>query len=212
MLPAFPQLSTAFSLEQCATTWTDSGTEVAAGKGSVRYAGHLTLGEFDDRSRRAYLANSDSDLAAVTADLPALRGPRPQRRARRWVVSLLGGTTMSGRWRLSGQLTSVSVMGGSDLDLRQAEIDDTEVTITSICLMGGDDIYVPDGVDVEISGFSLLGGSDQHGSSTGGHPGGPLVRIRVFCLMGGTDVWRVPAETRSTSLADVRRQVKALGR
>ncbi len=176
-------------------------------------AGHLTLGEFDDRARRVYLAASTADLAAVTADLPALRAPvGPRRRARRWVVSLLGGATVSGRWRLRGHLTSVSVLGGSDIDLRQVEIDDADVTITSICLMGGDDIYVPDGVDVEVSGFSLLGGSDQHGSSAFGHRGAPLVRIRVFCLMGGTDVWHVPAEAGVASLADVRRRVKALDR
>ena len=174
-------------------------------------AGHLTLGEFDDRARRAYLATVAADLAAVTADLPALGRPAgPERRARRWVVSLLGGATVSGHWRLSGRLTSVSVMGGSNIDLRQVEIDQSEVTITSICLMGGDDIYLPAGVDLEVNGFSLLGGSDQHGSSTEVHPGAPLVRIRLFCLMGGTDVWRVPAGARSTSLSDLRRQIKAL--
>ncbi len=65
-------------------------------------AGHLTLGEFDDRACRAYLAAVDADLAAVTADLPALGRPAgPERRARRWVVSLLGGATVSGGGQVS---------------------------------------------------------------------------------------------------------------
>jgi len=84
------------------------------------------------------------------------------------VVALLGGSTITGRWWLSGTLTSVSVMGGSTLDLRGVELDGAEVTITTIAVMGGDEIYVPDGVEVEVAAAQ---------------PGAPLVRIRAFALM-----------------------------
>jgi len=40
----------------------------------------------------------------------------------------MGGSTVAGRWRLSRKLTSISVMGGNDLDLRGVELDGTEVT------------------------------------------------------------------------------------
>jgi hypothetical protein len=102
------------------------------------------------------------------------------------VVSLMGCAIGGGRWRLGRHLTSISVMGGHNLDLRQVEISDPEVTITSICFMGGDDIYLPAGVDVEVSGFTLLGGSTRHGSCTGGRPGGPRVRLRLFIVMGAS--------------------------
>lgn len=172
-------------------------------------AGHLTLAEFDERARASYQAASAAELARVTADLPALDGPRVARRQpRRWVVSLMGGSTVAGRWRLSGKLTSISVMGGSDLDLRNAELDGDEVTITSVSLMGGDDIYVPEGVDVELSGFALMGSDDEHGGPAAPRAGGPVIRIRSFSLMGGVDVWRVPADATTAPLKDARRRVR----
>ncbi|MGI9004518.1 MAG: DUF1707 SHOCT-like domain-containing protein [Pseudonocardia sp.] len=175
-------------------------------------AGRLTLAEFDERARQAYAATSASALAAVTADLPVPTAPPPVRRkARRWVVALIGGSTVAGRWRLSGTMTSVSVMGGSTLDLREVELDGAQVTITTVALMGGDDIYVPDGVEVEVTGFALLGGNDEHGMTTAVHPGAPVVRIRAFALMGGVDVWRVPAGADVGSLRKVRKQIKHLG-
>lgn len=173
--------------------------------------GHLTLTEFDERARRAYRAGSAGELAAVTSDLPASYAPHPsRRRPRRWVVSLMGGSTVAGRWRLSGNLTSISVMGGNDLDLRDVELDGAEVTITSVSLMGGDDIYLPAGVDAELSGFALMGGDDQHGGSAAPGRGAPVVRIRSFSLMGGCDVWRVPSGSTAASLSDLRRRIKAL--
>ncbi|MDQ3885710.1 MAG: DUF1707 domain-containing protein [Actinomycetota bacterium] len=176
-------------------------------------AGNLTLAEFDERARQVYRASSREELAAVTSDLPALTGPAPsRRRARRWVVALLGGSTLTGRWRLSGNLTSVSIMGGSTLDLRNVELDGTEVTITAIALMGGDEIYIPDSVEVDMTGFALLGGNDDHGGPSAIRPGAPVVRIRAFALMGGIDVWRVPAGSGGGSLREVRAQVKQLGR
>lgn len=176
-------------------------------------AGHLTLAQFDERARRAYAAASRDELTAVTSDLPSSTTPvRARRRARRWVVALLGGSTLTGRWRLSGTLTSVSVMGGSTLDLRDVELDGAEVTITTLALMGGDDIYVPDGVEVEMTGFALMGGNDEHGATTSMHPGAPVVRIRAFAVMGGVDLWRVPAGSDTGSLKHARARVKHLGR
>ena len=174
--------------------------------------GRLTLAEFDERARQVYSATSRHELAAVTSDLPVQAVPTGvRRRARRWVVALLGGSTITGRWRLSGTLTSVSVMGGSTLDLRGVELDGAEVTITTIAIMGGDEIYVPDGVEVEVTGFALMGGNDEYGQVAAAQPGAPLVRIRAFALMGGVNVWHVPAGSSASSLKKVRSAVRHLG-
>jgi hypothetical protein len=56
--------------------------------------------------------------------------------------------------------------------------------------MGGSDIVVPEGVHVELEGFALLGGNRLRLGSA--HPppgpGAPVVRVRAWSLMGGTDV------------------------
>jgi hypothetical protein len=58
--------------------------------------------------------------------------------------------------------------------------------------MGGSDIVVPDGVHVELSGFALLGGNDLRlGDAPLPPPSAPVVRVRAYSLLGGTDVKRV---------------------
>ena len=58
-------------------------------------------------------------------------------------------------------------------------------------LMGGSDVIVPDGVHVEVGGFALMGGNDLKlkGRPAPG-PGAPVVRVRAYSVMGGTDVKR----------------------
>jgi len=171
--------------------------------------GRLTLAEFDERARRAYLATSRAELAAVTADLPAPTAPVPaRRRARRWAVAVLGGSTIGGRWRMSENMWSVAVLGGNTLDLRGVELDAPEVTITTVALMGGDEIYVPEGVEIEVGGFAFFGGDDLHGRANAAHPGAPVVRIRSFAVFGGVDVYRVPADADTASLGKARNQSK----
>ena len=72
----------------------------------------------------------------------------------------MGGTDRKGRWRIASRSTVINVMGGSDLDLRDALIDSNETVITVVSIMGGSDIVVPEGVEVELGGFALMGGND----------------------------------------------------
>lgn len=176
-------------------------------------AGHLTLTEFDERLRRLHAATDRGELVAVTADLPALRPATPpatRRAPRRWLVSLFGGSSLTGRWRLSGPLRSVAVFGGADIDLREAELDGgADVHITAISLMGGQDIYLPAGVDVHLTGAAVFGGNDLHGTEQPALPGAPVVHVRAVSLFGGTDIWRVPPSAVRASRKEARRQIKA---
>ncbi len=192
---------------------TDQQREVAVARLTEHIgAGHLTLAEFDERARASYQAASAAELARVTADLPALDAPQPARPTpRRWLVSLFGGADITGRSRLGRTLNSVTVMGGNDLDLRHAVLDGGELTITAIAVMGGQDIYLPEGVEVQVDGFALFGGNDQHGGDAPPRPGAPVIRIRAVSIMGGIDIWRVPTDGSRDSLPDARRRVRAIG-
>jgi hypothetical protein len=58
--------------------------------------------------------------------------------------------------------------------------------------MGGSDIVVPDGVHVELSGFGFMGGNDLKLEGTPlPPPGAPVVRVRAWSIIGGTDVKRM---------------------
>lgn len=191
----------------------DERLRVAELLGEHAAAGRLTLGELEERVGHAYAATTRGDLVGLTSDLPEpeVAAPR-QGKFSRWFVAILGGSTRRGRIRLSGRVNVVAVMGGDDIDLRDAEIDGSELVVNVFSLMGGPDIYLPDTVDVEMTGVALLGGNDERGSHRQSRPGAPVVRIKSFAVMGGADVWRVPAETRGLSRKQAKRAAKELER
>ena len=71
--------------------------------------------------------------------------------------------------------------------------------------MGGSTLYLPNTVDVEISGFSIMGGNTERGAPYEPRPGAPVIHIRSFNLMGGNTIWRLPAEARGRSLKESRK-------
>lgn len=157
--------------------------------------GRITLEELGDRTARALESVSRDDLAEVTADLP-VGAPAPARRGTRWVLGILGGGDHTGRWRIAPRCTVVNVMGGADLDLRQATVEASETAITVFSLMGGSTIVVPEGVEVDAGGFAFLGGNDVRLEGPPPPPGAPRLRIRAWSLLGGSDVTTVPGRRR----------------
>jgi hypothetical protein len=160
--------------------------------------GRLTVEELDERIDAAYAAKTRADLEPLTADLPDSPMPSataatppagpPPRATSSFVLGILGGGDRTGRWRVPARMTVVNVMGGADLDLREAVLDAPEVEITVWSLMGGSDVVVPEGVHVELEGFALLGGNRLRLEGPPPPAGAPVVRVRAWSLMGGTDV------------------------
>jgi hypothetical protein len=161
--------------------------------------GRLTVEELTERIDAAYAARTRAELEPLTADLPDVpmttattsppaSGGLPARATSSLVLGILGGGDRKGRWRVPSRMTVVNVMGGADLDLREAVLDAPEVEITVWSLMGGSDVIVPEGVHVELEGFALMGGNDLRLESADAPPGAPVVRVRAWSLMGGTDV------------------------
>ena len=100
----------------------------------------------------------------------------------------MSGHSTKGRWRISGKTTAVAVMGGCDLDLRRAEIDGPEVEITAVAFWGGIKVIVPEGFDVELRGFSFMGGRSLRLRDVPIVRGSPRIVVRGFAVMGGIDV------------------------
>ena len=48
-----------------------------------------------------------------------------------------------GRWRIAKRCSVINVMGGADLDLTEAIVDDTEIEIRVFSLMGGSTSWYP---------------------------------------------------------------------
>ena len=181
--------------------------------------GRLTLDELEERSGRALAAKTRGELATLTSDLPKEAGqasglsPVPSRRKPvRWMVAIMSGSHRRGRFRTVGSINAVAIMGGDEIDLREAEIEGGELTVNLFALMGGSNIYVPDSVEVEVGGFSLMGGHEEVGSERAPRPGAPLIRIRVYAMMGGATIYRLPPKARGVGLKEARRLARAADR
>jgi hypothetical protein len=174
--------------------------------------GRLTLDELEERSGRALAAKTRGELATLTSDLPREAGqataPSPvsaRKKPVRWMVAIMGGSHRRGRFRAVGSINAVAIMGGDEIDLREAEIEGGELTLNLVAIMGGSNVYVPDSVEVEVGGFSLMGGHEEVGSHRPPRPGAPVIRIRVYNLMGGASIYRLPPQARGVSLKEARR-------
>jgi hypothetical protein len=174
--------------------------------------GRLTLDELEERASQALTAKTRADLATVTRDLPAEPAPGPRKTPVRWFVAIMGGSRRRGRFRTGSQVNGLAIMGGDEIDFRDAELDSGGLTMNLYAIMGGSTIYLPDTVDVEISGFSIMGGNEERGSNPRPRTGAPVVRINSYSLMGGNTIWRLPPEARGLPLKESRRLAKQVER
>jgi hypothetical protein len=162
---------------------------------------NLEVEDFENRLTSANELEDKFDLLALLRDLPAIRegdehlaederGVRINRekvRSGDLVVALLGGSDRKGEWYPAKDTKVLAVMGGVDLDLSEAYLPPEGLTIEILTMMGGVDIIVPEGVNVEVTGIPILGGIDN---KTSGRrlPGAPTLRVRALAMMGGVDV------------------------
>jgi hypothetical protein len=76
------------------------------------------------------------------------------------------------------------------------------VELTVFSLMGGADIRVPDGLNVEVSDFAFMGGNGVRIGDASPDPGGPVLHLRLISIMGGTDVKRGRRKSRAERRAE----------
>jgi hypothetical protein len=175
--------------------------------------GRLSVEELEERLQAAYTVPTRRELELLIADVslhsivpvgpaevarssspPAVReGPG----GTRWVMSIMGGDDRRGRWRIATRCTVINVMGGSDLDLCDVELSDPVTHLSVYSLMGGSQVRVPNGVDVQISKLALMGGNDVRLGDEVPPPGAPQIRIRLVSNMGGSNVRRGRRLSRS---------------
>lgn len=164
--------------------------------------GRLSMDEFSARLELAYAARTRGDLDPLLGDLPADAGAvlpaasgaaqvsgAGQAGGTSWHVSPVGGVRHRGRWRVPRHTVSVTVLGGLDTDLGEAELAGPEVMITKVSVIGGVDVRVPPGIRVEVSNFAILGGRDID-ADVPPAPNAPVLRIRSFAIIGGVKVRR----------------------
>jgi hypothetical protein len=159
--------------------------------------GRLTLDEFSERVGAAYGARVGAELAQVREGLPEQPPSRAVRPRMRLSVAAFGHLVRRGRLRLPRRTLAISAFADVDLDLRGAEIDTRRVTVHVYTLVGNVDVYLPEGIDVEVGGLIVFGRRRDWGRDTA-RADGPALRVRAHGVFGTVDVWRVPTDVRGT--------------
>jgi hypothetical protein len=165
-------------------------------------AGHIELEALESRLAAVDEAKSEAELAELVRDLPALTtagavvpeasaaAPAVAPPAKRgWALAVLGGASRKGEWSPPRRLNAVAVMGGIELDFRDAHLAPGETHVTIVALMGGVEVIVPPGLAVTVRGLGLLGAVDQE-EQTGGEadPNAPQLKVTALACMGGVEV------------------------
>lgn len=158
-------------------------------------AGRLTLEELSERLDETYAARSVGELERVTRDLPA---PAAEGRRRPLTISIFGDVERRGRFRLGRRAFVLSVFGDVDLDLRAAQLGSPEVTIVALALFGNVDVYVPEGVQVDVSPLVVFGHARDRGHDPAPHLGAARVHVVLLGLFGTLDLWRLPRGARGS--------------
>ncbi|MGJ8678700.1 DUF1707 and DUF2154 domain-containing protein [Paraglaciecola sp.] len=103
------------------------------------------------------------------------------------IVNILGGSNRSGQWTVPSEVRIVSILGGADIDFTDAIFTSPNVTVRIFCLLGGDNIYVPENVNVISKAFCMLGGIDNTAPSIASRQA-PTITIEGLVLFGGLDI------------------------
>ncbi len=155
--------------------------------------------EFERRLEEATGTDSKAALLDLISDLPTIRDSRqgdtdaPYRvnlgevRHDELIVGILSGSERKGRWEPARYTNVLAFMGGIDLDFSEAGIPPGVIEITVFCLMGGLDIIVPEGVNVEVNCVPIMGGVDRKIDDEQVR-GAPTIRIKGLIVMGGIDI------------------------
>jgi Domain of unknown function (DUF1707)/Cell wall-active antibiotics response 4TMS YvqF len=184
--------------------------------------GRLTMDELDERLDAVYAAKTYAELVPITQDLPDHGGaafvPAPSRPAAGDVrqyggeptshtaVAILGGFSRKGDWVVPKTFNAFMLLGGGEIDLRDARFAEREVSIHVVAILGGCEITVPEDATVNVNGVGIMGAFEHSAQGAGISAGGPVINISGVAFMGGVDVTRKPPKKSKRDKLEARRR------
>jgi hypothetical protein len=155
--------------------------------------GRLTSEELDERLGAALTARTLGELAALTADLPALGAPATAQAADLLEFDQWGGNvSRTGRWVTPARIEATVVGGNVKLDFTQALISHPTLPIEANVQGGSLILVIRPGIIVEANHLAMVGGNVRYGKGTDQQVPGVL-RVQLSGrLLGGNVVVRLP--------------------
>jgi predicted membrane protein len=106
-------------------------------------------------------------------------------------IAILGGSKLGQRpWRPGKKVWAIAILGGSEVDFRQAELEEDVTQMVAFSLFGGNTIIVPQGMPVTLSGLSILGSREMKRSQAKepALPSAKALHINAIAILGGVEV------------------------
>lgn len=165
--------------------------------------GRLSLEAFQRRLDEAFDARDQSQLMELTRDLELTVDSGYVEKKREelefqyaddgevddveYIVDVFGGSDRGGLWTAPRELRIFTLFGGSNVDFSEARFSSQLTRVRMLCLFGGVDIFVPEGINTTVRVFSIFGGvSNKAPSTTDRHA--PRLLIEGLVIFGGGDV------------------------
>jgi hypothetical protein len=164
---------------------------------------NLTLEEFERRLDAAHRVQTMPELVALLQDLPVIAAPAAptsatqssnlprvatHTRDQQHFVAVMSGVDKRGAWRPAQKTYCYALMGGLQLDFRDALLPPGETEVTIIAVMGGAEIIVPPELVVDCSGIAIMGGFDHRDELHPRDPNAPVLKVNGVALMGGVEI------------------------
>lgn len=106
-------------------------------------------------------------------------------------VAILGGSKLGqSPWRPGRKVWSIAVFGSSEVDFRQAELEEDVTQVVAVSILGGNKVVVPQGIPVTLSGLSMFGGREVKRSQSKEAPpvSAKALHINAISIFGGCTV------------------------
>ncbi|RHW75087.1 DUF1707 domain-containing protein [Colwellia sp. RSH04] len=164
--------------------------------------GELSYQAFERRLDQAMEFQCNKELKELTQDLPLAvdkafveskkQDMTPNFRQEEtedvdYMINIFSGSTRSGAFKLPKELRYFSIFSGTEIDLTHAQFCQDIVRIKIFSLFSGDNIYVPENVNVISKAFCIFGSIDNE-VATNANTNAPTIIIEGLSIFSGVDI------------------------
>ncbi len=158
----------------------DDRERVAAVLGDALADGRLTHDEHEERIAALYQVRTLGELAALTADLLPPE-EQPLRTDVRPVAAFFGTQRHAGRWVVPSRFSATAICANVTLDLREAVLQSSHVTIQVTVMAATLTLIVPEGVRIRMPASGVMASKKNQVPPS---PDGPVIEITGLITMG----------------------------
>lgn len=104
-----------------------------------------------------------------------------------YIVNIFSGSERSGAWKVAKEIRVFSLFSGTKMDFSDAQFTQPVVRVKLFSLFSGNDVFVPENINIVTKAFCVFGGIDNKAPSNADR-NAPTIIIEGFALFSGIDI------------------------